>query len=87
MRTYLDSRIWKISVSRKAVDGIHQIIENLTSITNGHLDTEVNVGGNREFQELSRRINTMVLSVQVTVGNGGKVFNDLVNAVNGFTAD
>ena len=50
-------------VRRKAVDGIHQIIENLTSITNGHLDTEVNVGGNREFQELSRRINTMVKSI------------------------
>lgn len=50
-------------VKRKAVDGIHRIIENLTAITNGHLDTAVTVGGNREFEELSRGINTMVKSI------------------------
>ncbi len=50
-------------VKRKAVNGIHRIIENLTAITNGHLDTVVAVGGNREFEELSRGINTMVKSI------------------------
>lgn len=50
-------------VKRKAVDGIHQIMENLTAIANGHLDTAVNVGGNREFEALSSGINTMVKSI------------------------
>ena len=50
-------------VKRKVIDGIHQIIENLTAITNGNLDTTVAVGGNREFQKLSGGINTMVKSI------------------------
>lgn len=50
-------------VKRKVIDGIHRIIENLTAITNGNLDTTVAVGGNREFQELSGGINTMVKSI------------------------
>ncbi len=50
-------------VKRKAVDGIHQIMESLTAIANGHLDTAVNVGGNREFEALSSGINTMVKSI------------------------
>ncbi len=50
-------------VRKKVVDGIHRIIESLTSITNGNLDTTVEVGGNREFEELSGGINTMVKSI------------------------
>ncbi len=50
-------------VRRKVIDGIHRIIESLSAITNGNLDTRVSVGGNREFEELSRGINTMVTSI------------------------
>ncbi len=50
-------------VKRKVVDGIHQIIDRLSSITGGNLDTAVTVGGNREFEELSGGINTMVKSI------------------------
>lgn len=50
-------------VKRKVTDGIHNIIENLTAITMGNLDTVVSVGGNREFEELSRGINAMVRSL------------------------
>lgn len=50
-------------VKRKVTDGIHDIIENLDSITKGSLDTTVAVGGNREFENLSRGINTMVKSI------------------------
>ena len=50
-------------VKRKVTDGIHDIIGNLTAITMGNLDTAVCVGGNREFEELSRGINAMVRSL------------------------
>ena len=50
-------------VKQKVIDGIHHIIGNLTSITNGNFDTIVKVGGNREFEELSTGINTMVKSI------------------------
>lgn len=50
-------------VRKRVIDGIHRIIENLTAITNGNLDTTVSVGGNREFQALSGGINTMVKSI------------------------
>lgn len=50
-------------VRRKVIDGIHDILGNLDSITNGNLDTMVTVGGNREFEELSGGINTMVKSI------------------------
>lgn len=50
-------------IRRNVVDGIHHIIESLSSITNGNLDTTVDVGGNREFEELSGGINTMVKSI------------------------
>lgn len=50
-------------VRKKVVDGIHCIIENLSAITDGKLDTKVEVGGNREFEELSSGINTMVKSI------------------------
>lgn len=50
-------------VRRKVIDGIHQINENLAAITDGNFDTTVSVVGNREFEELSRGINTMVASI------------------------
>lgn len=50
-------------VERKVIDGIHCINDNLTAITNGNLDVQVAVGGNREFEELSSGINTMVKSI------------------------
>jgi len=50
-------------VRRKVINGIHDIIEDLGEITNGNLDTTVAVGGNREFEELSRGINIMVKSI------------------------
>lgn len=50
-------------VKRKAVDGIHHIIDHLTAITKGNLDTKVTVCGNREFEALSQGINTMVKSI------------------------
>lgn len=50
-------------VKWKVTDGIHRIIDNLSSITEGNLDTTVEVGGNREFEELSGGINTMVRSI------------------------
>lgn len=50
-------------VKKKVIDGIHRIIDSLSEITNGNFDTRVSVGGNREFEELSRGINTMVTSI------------------------
>ncbi len=50
-------------IKKKVISGIHQIIENLTSITNGNLDTVVAVSGNHEFEALSTGINTMVKSI------------------------
>lgn len=55
-------------VRRKVVDGIHRIINSLSSITDGNLSTTVEVGGNREFEELSSGINTMVKSI-VNISN------------------
>lgn len=50
-------------VRQKVVSGIHRIIESLSSITDGKLSTRVEVSGNREFEELSGGINTMVKSI------------------------
>lgn len=50
-------------VKRIVIDGIHHIIKSLSAITDGNLDTTVSVGGNREFEELSNGINTMVSSI------------------------
>lgn len=52
----------------KVVDGIHGIIDKLSCIANGSLDTVVEVGGNREFEELSSGINTMVKSI-ISISN------------------
>jgi len=50
-------------VKQKVISGIHQIMENLVSITDGNLDTKVTVGGNQEFEALSQGINAMVKSI------------------------
>lgn len=50
-------------VKSKVIDGIHHIIDRLSAITDGNLDTIVDVGGNREFEELSGGINAMVRSI------------------------
>lgn len=50
-------------VKHQVIDGIHRIMENLSSITNGNLDTLVTVSGNREFEALSHGINRMVKSI------------------------
>lgn len=50
-------------IKQKVVNGIHTIIENLSAITNGNLDTTVTVGGNKELETLSAGINAMVKSI------------------------
>lgn len=50
-------------VKRKVVDGIHGVIEDLSAIANGNLDTIVAAKGNQEFEKLSWGINTMVKSI------------------------
>lgn len=50
-------------IKQKVVKGIHRILANLSKITEGDLDTIVDVGGNPEFIQLSTGINTMVNSI------------------------
>ncbi len=50
-------------VKQKVINGIHGIIDKLSLITDGNFDTKVEVGGNREFEELSSGINIMVKSI------------------------
>lgn len=50
-------------VSKKVIGGIHSILDELSEITDGNLDTTVAVKGNREFEQLSEGINTMVKSI------------------------
>ena len=50
-------------VQKKVIDGIHQIIQNLSVIAKGNFDTTVSVCGNREFEQLSEGINHMVRSI------------------------
>lgn len=42
------------------VDGVYEILSDVSDITSGNLDAVVHVGGNSEFEELSRGINIMV---------------------------
>ena len=50
-------------VSRRVINGIHGILDDLAEITAGNLDTTVAVKGNQEFEQLSDGINTMVKSI------------------------
>ena len=47
----------------KVINGIHEILRDLTRITGGNYDVTVTVGGNPEFEQLSKGINQMVQSV------------------------
>lgn len=60
-------------VKVKVTDGIHHILNDLSEITDGNLDTTVNVGGNQEFEELSSGINTMVKSIVNTTDRISKI--------------
>lgn len=60
-------------VRRKVIDGIHSILKALSGISNGNLDTEVAVGGNPEFEELSHGINVMVKSIVNTSDRISKI--------------
>lgn len=51
-------------VNQKVIIGIHQILNGLNRITDGYYDMTIEVGGNPEFEQLSRGINTMVKSVR-----------------------
>lgn len=57
----------------KVLRGIHQILAALSQITIGNLDTQVAVGGNPEFEELSAKINTMVSSISHTTDRITKI--------------
>lgn len=48
---------------KKVIDGIHEIIKSLDAIRDGHLDTAISIHGNREFEELSCGINSMLKSI------------------------
>lgn len=50
-------------IKNKIIKGIHGILGELEEITNGNLDTVVDIGGNPEFEELSGGINSMVKSI------------------------
>lgn len=60
-------------VKRNVVDGIHGILEKLTDITNGNLDTRLEIGGNPEFEKLSGGINGMVKSIVTTSDRISKI--------------
>lgn len=62
-------------VKQKVVSGIHHILEDLSHITKGDLDTKVEVGGNPEFQDLSDGINTMVNSIVRTTDRISKIID------------
>lgn len=62
-------------VKQKVVNGIHHILEDLSHITRGELDTKVEVGGNPEFQDLSDGINTMVNSIVRTTDRISKIID------------
>lgn len=55
-------------VKKQIVSGLHLIMDGLSQITDGKLDTVVRVSSNPEFQQLSSGINKMVGSIlQATV--------------------
>lgn len=52
---------WLLKI--KIVNGIHRITDDLSKITEGRLDTVVNVDNNPEFRLLSQGINKMVQGI------------------------
>ncbi len=57
----------------KVIDGIHGIIDKLSAITKGDLQVRLEQGGNREFEELSCGINTMVDSIVSISGRSSRI--------------
>lgn len=66
-------------LKKKIVTGIHQIMADLTEITNGNLDNVVNVDDNPEFRQLSAKINQMVRNLLETTVKLSRII-DLVGA-------
>lgn len=51
-------------VKKIVVNGVHEILDDMSEITSGNLNTSVQVSGNPEFDELSKGINMMVSCLQ-----------------------
>lgn len=60
--TYVVSRY----MNRYVVDGIHEINDELSRISEGHMDVKIDIRTSEEFSELSDYINTMVSSLSDT---------------------
>lgn len=60
--TYVASRY----MNRYVVDGIHEINDELSRITEGNMDVKIDIRTSEEFSELSDYINTMVSSLSDT---------------------
>lgn len=50
-------------LKQQVINGIYKILNSLNLIADGNLDTKITVYDNREFEELSAGINTMVQSI------------------------
>lgn len=66
-------------LKKKIVNGMHQIMADLTEITKGNLDNIVAVDDNPEFQQLSAKINLMVRNLLETTVKISRII-DLVGA-------
>lgn len=62
-------------IRKRIINGIYQIMGDLKRITNGNLDTVVNVVGTPEFKELSSEINQMVQSILDTTVKMSKIID------------
>lgn len=62
-------------VKKKVVDGIHGILNDLSQITDGNIDTKVVVSGSPELEELSDGINTMVRSIEKNSDRMAKIID------------
>ncbi len=62
-------------INRKVIKGMHDVLDKLSEIRDGHLDTVVNVGGNPEFEQLSDGINSMVESIVNTANRTSKIID------------
>lgn len=60
-------------VKKEIVQKFHHVLNDLTEVTNGNLDITVSVGGNREFEQLSKGINTMIKSIVNTSDRISKI--------------
>lgn len=67
--------VWFLNylIKRNVIKGIHEVLDSLSRIASGNLDTVVSVGGNREFEALSGGINTMVKRLVNTTDRISKI--------------